>query len=315
MKNIVLSIIFIISSLTISAQTILGIDISHHQGSINWTQVYNDGKVFAFVKATEGFTYDDPRFTTNMTNGNNAGVVMGAYHFARPDNNSAHDEATHFVNVAGSYIGQGFLPPVLDLENPNSNTDLQQLFTSAQLTNWVQTWLTDVENATGVRPIIYTNRNFARYLQSSLNTYDIWIARPGTSPTSDPGNMGAWTTWKFKQYSWNGSVAGISGNVDLDSFNGTVSDFNTMIGTANINNPTVNTLYCYPNPTTRMVYLKNDNNNFISAKVFDINGRLLFTVDVKNQPEIDLKNLEKGIYFIKATNNEGDLFVAKVVKE
>ena len=315
MKKIILSILFIISVIITNAQTILGIDISHHQGTINWSQVYNDGKVFAFVKATEGFTYDDPLFSSNMTNGNNAGVVMGAYHFARPDNNSAHNEATHFVNVAGSYIGQGFLPPVLDLENPNSSTDLQQLFTSAQLTNWVQIWMTEVENATGVRPIIYTNRNFAQYLQSSLNTYDIWIARPGTSPTTDPGDMGYWTTWQFKQYSWYGSVAGISGNVDLDSFNGTINDFNTMIGTANINATTINTLQIYPNPTSSVVFLKNKNNSFVSADIFDFNGRLLFTVDVKNKPEIDLQNLEKGIYFIKATNNENDLFVAKVVRE
>jgi len=315
MKNLILFIIFIIYNITTNAQTLLGIDVSHHQGIINWTQVYNDGKVFAFVKSTEGFTYDDPRFVTNMNNGHNAGVVMGAYHFARPDNNSAHNEATHFVNVAGNYIGQGFLPPVLDLENPNSNTHLTQLFSSAQLTNWVQTWMTDVENATGVRPIIYTNRNLAQYLQSSLNTYDMWIARPGTSPTTDPGNMGYWTTWKIKQYSWDGNVAGISGNVDLDSFHGTVDDFNTMIGTSNINVSTINSIKAYPNPTTGIIYLKNENNNLISADIFDINSRLLFTLNIDNQQKIDLQNLEKGIYYIKVKDDNNKLYVTKIIKE
>jgi GH25 family lysozyme M1 (1,4-beta-N-acetylmuramidase) len=312
-KKIILSILGFYIALITNSQTILGIDISHHQGTINWTQVYNDGKVFAFVKATEGFTYDDPLFVSNMNNGNNAGVVMGAYHFARPDNNTAHDEATHFVNIAGSFIGQGFLPPVLDLENPNSNTDLTQLYTSAQLTNWVQTWMTEVENATGVRPIIYTNRSLAQYLQSSLNVYGMWIARPGTSPTSAPGNMGYWTTWKFKQYSWTGSVAGISGNVDLDSFNGSVTDFNTLIGTASVQNVIMNTLQIYPNPTTGIVYINNI--DYISVDVFDTNGRLIFTQSIKNQQQIDLQNLEEGIYFIKVKDINGKLYVAKVIKE
>ena len=157
---------------------------------------------------------------------------MGAYHFARPDKNrnSAVSEANHFLSVAGSYILTGNLPPVLDLENPDVSINLELLFTRAELTAWVQTWLATVQNATGKAPIIYTTGSLANYLNSSLNGYKLWIANPTTSPTAPPTNIGNWTTWAFKQYSQTGTVSGIDGNVDLDVFNGTQTDFNNLIG-------------------------------------------------------------------------------------
>src|SRR5262245_8479872 len=96
----------------------LGIDVSHYQGTINWTSVAAAGKVFAFEKATESTNYTDPTLATNMTGGKNAGVLMGCYHFARPDTsaNDAVNEANYFVSVAGKYITTGWLHPVLDLE-------------------------------------------------------------------------------------------------------------------------------------------------------------------------------------------------------
>ncbi len=210
----------------LQAQQPQGIDVSHHQGTIDWNLVYQSGKVFAFVKATEGYTYNDPQFVTNMVGGTNAGVLMGAYHFARPDNNSAIDEAHHFLQVAGNYIGQGYLPPVLDLEDPPGE-DLQTLYTSQELTAWVQAWLQVIEDSTGVEPIIYTNGRYTNYLQSSLNHYRLWIAEPDGN-TNPPDNLGHWTTWAFKQYSWNGNVNGISGDVDLNVFNGTMTELNNM---------------------------------------------------------------------------------------
>ncbi len=213
------------------AQEVYGIDVSYHQGDIDWNAVANDGKVFAWVKATEGYTYDDPNFQDNMTNGQAAGVVMGAYHFARPDNNSATDEANHFLSVAGSYIGDGFLPPVLDLEDP-PNVNLQDLYTSSELTAWVQEWIDVVVQNTGVEPIIYTNGNYANYLQSSLSSYGLWIADPDGDPSDPPSSstLGIWSDWKFKQYSWSGTVSGINtSEVDLNVFNGTTEEFEALI--------------------------------------------------------------------------------------
>jgi GH25 family lysozyme M1 (1,4-beta-N-acetylmuramidase) len=306
-----LLLFLILFPLCIQAQTILGIDVSHHQGNINWNLVANDGKVFAFVKATEGFTYNDPNFTTYMNNGTNAGVVMGAYHFARPDNNSASDEADHFVSIAGNYIGDGFLPPVLDLEDPNSNTHLDQIYTSSSLTNWVQTWMNRVESLTGIRPIIYLNSHYANFLQSSLNTYDLWIAKPGTSPTTPPNDIGNWNDWLFKQYSWTGHVNGISGDVDLDSFHGSVSDFNNLItGITTVEKKPVK---IYPNPVKNILYINNLSADPIKQiLLYDINGRLIYTY--KNENQIDLTELNTGLYQVIIYTQSGKSMNYKITK-
>src|SRR3954470_13299282 len=82
----------------------LGIDVSNHNGTINWTSVRSAGKDFAWAKATEGTSFTDAYFNGssghNMDNGMAAGVLMGAYHYARADVNSdANTEAAHFVAV------------------------------------------------------------------------------------------------------------------------------------------------------------------------------------------------------------------------
>src|SRR5437764_1452603 len=83
---------FLVISGALAARDV-GIDVSHFQGTItasNWTSIHSAGKDFAWAKADEGATntFNDAQFTANMTNGNNAGVLMGAYHFARPETNS-----------------------------------------------------------------------------------------------------------------------------------------------------------------------------------------------------------------------------------
>jgi len=313
MKNI-LSLLIFIPILSIQAQNILGIDVSHHQGSINWTQVYNDGKTFAYVKATEGYTYNDPRFTTNMDNGNSAGVVMGAYHFARPDNNTAIHEANHFVSIAGNYIGNGYLPPVLDLEDPDSNTHLDNHYSPAQLTTWVLDWLTEVENQTGVRPIIYTNSHYAGYLQNSVNTYDLWIAKPDGSPTAPPTNLGVWSDWKFKQYSWQGSVNGIAGNVDLNSFHGSIQDFNNMINTgAVVEQNIIGDLKVFPVPTNDWITLKTTS-NINKVKIMDIKGRILKKIHKDNIRKINLSDFTFGIYFLEIQNQKNEVSRVKVIR-
>jgi len=226
---------FVICGLQAGAQTILGIDVSSYQTTINWTQVKNPGdKIFAIAKATEGLTITDAYFVTNETNGAAAGVVMGAYHFAHPETNSATSEANYFLSVASPYIGAGHIPPALDLEDPPTGLALTSAFTSAQLTTWVQTWMTTVQNATGVKPILYTDGSIANYLNASLNTYGLWTADPDGSPTVTPSGtyLGVWGADVIKQYSWTGTVSGISGtgDEDLDVFNGTQAQFNTFIG-------------------------------------------------------------------------------------
>lgn len=230
------AIIFFRSGLC--AQTILGVDVSHYDGAITWTQVKSPGdKVFAFCKATEGTDYIDPTYTTNVTQGTSAGVYIGAYHFAHPELNTAAAEASYFLAEAGSYIGPGYLVPALDLEDPPTGDGEEALETyyandPGTLTTWVVDWCSAVKNATGVAPVIYTDQSIAGFLGSGVTAYGLWVANPDCDPNCQPGT-GVWSTWEFQQYSWTGTVSGIpgsSGEVDLDVFNGDATAFNTLIG-------------------------------------------------------------------------------------
>jgi GH25 family lysozyme M1 (1,4-beta-N-acetylmuramidase) len=200
---------------------VLGIDVSHWQGTINWPSVAAAGKQFAFEKATESTSYVDPTMDTNVSGGKAAGLLMGVYHFARPDTsaNDAVNEATHFVNGGGKYMTAGYLHPVLDLE---AGADLGK----AALSQWVNSFCATVKSLAGVDPLIYCNTNYAaNYVDSSVSAHDLWIANWSTSygdpTTTGSPPTGVWGgTWDFWQHTSSGAVAGIAGRVDLDVYNG-----------------------------------------------------------------------------------------------
>lgn len=224
------ALILLISNNYLKAQRIVGVDVSHHQGTINWTQVSNSGRTFAYVKATEGRTVSDNMFRENMNKGKAAGVVMGAYHFARPVNNSARDEVNSFLRQASPYIGKGFLPPALDVEANASDIGW------TNLCKWIQEWMTLVTERTGVTPIIYINTDHSRHLCSYLNSYKLWIANYNIGMNGTPP-IGVWNDYLIFQHSEKGSVPGISGNADLDIFHSSLNNFNNLIGNTSSSAP------------------------------------------------------------------------------
>ena len=192
-----------------------GIDVSHWQGNIDWQQVKSDGKQFAFIKATESTNFIDNKFYYNINEATKAGIMAGAYHFARPSANDARSEARFFAGVAGQYVGSGYLRPVLDLEKGSE-------LGSARLSAWVNEFMEEFRAITGVEPIIYANANYVRnYLDSSTNRYDLWVAhyyvpQPGIS-----------RPWQFWQYTDRGVVKGIGELVDLNYFSGDTAALNS----------------------------------------------------------------------------------------
>jgi lysozyme len=204
-----------------------GIDISHWQGEIDWTQVRAAGKAFAFMKASEDIDFIDGTYVLNRSRARAAGLVTGAYHFAQPDRSpgDAGAEADHFLATAA--IADGDLPPVLDLERANG-------LTPAELQAWVKAYLERIRVRTGVRGVIYTSPNFwSRNMGGTdwfaTNGYRVvWVAHWTTAPAPRvPASDWAGFGWTFWQYTSSGSVAGITGRVDLDRFDGT--DFSSVL--------------------------------------------------------------------------------------
>jgi lysozyme len=204
-----------------------GIDVSHYQETIDWTKVAAHGLRFAIAKATDGSSFIDPMYATNKAEAMAAGLVFGAYHFARPDDsaNDPIEEADHFVDVA--QLGQGNLLPVLDLERTGG-------LTPEQLIDWMLAWLGEVETRTGVRPMIYTSpHGWESRTNDSTAIVDagytvLWIAHWGVNTPLLPANYWQGYGWTFWQHSDCGSVPGIQGCVDSDWFNGLTFDAVTI---------------------------------------------------------------------------------------
>ena len=316
--SLFLFFITVLFNQSVLGQFVSGIDVSNWQGTIDWDEVKNDGQVYAWSKATEGMTYQDPQFINNITNGLSAGVVMGAYHFARPDNNLATEDAANFLTHASEYIGPGFLPPVLDLENPYSGGQailLTDLFSSSELSIWALEWMNIVENETGVAPVIYINGNYANYLNSSLNAYGLWFAQPDELMTP-PTNIGSWSNWSFKQYSWWGDVSGIVGDVDLNIFNGSITEFNDLIGvtTAQIDSQdSRRKISVYPNPVIDEMNISGDIENIKDISIHGFNGKKqAITNGVSNK--INLSYLRPGVYLLKIRFVNESVFIARFIK-
>jgi len=212
------------------ASMVIGVDVSHFQGPIDWARVSADGVAFAFAKATDGLGTDST-FATNWSGANEAGIFRGAYHFFRPKL-SAIDQAKHFCDIVGS-LGPGDLPPVLDVESIplrfEAGDDWDSLQTADARQKVVMDWLGFVSDALQKTPILYTNRSFWQPkfgAPPTFATYPLWIA----SYAPVPGLPGTWQRWTFWQHTDQGRVAGIKGTVDLDWFNGSASELEQFAG-------------------------------------------------------------------------------------
>lgn len=182
-----------------------GIDVHGAKGAINWPQVRAAGFEFAFLKATEGRTFDDERFAFNRRAAKAAGLAVGGYHFARPDNNTAAAEATHFLRIC--QVQPGELLPVLDWEHPPATAD------------WALQYLRAVETAIGAPPILYTFPDFLRRTGSheALSRYPLWFASYGPNDGNVHGvNPPSQFRLVVHQFTSRGRVPGVGGDVDLN---------------------------------------------------------------------------------------------------
>ncbi len=197
--------------------TFEGIDVSHFQGDVDWTQVKAAGKTFAFAKATQGTEEVDPQFATNWPAMKQAGVVRGAYHFFQPDAD-ATAQAEHFI--ATVQLEAGDLPPVIDVE-------VAEGVSTEGIDADVKTWLEKVAAAYGVQPILYSDLSFIQEnLASGFSDYPLWVADYSSDPPDPPGD---WQKWTFWQNSDTGEVAGIDGDVDLDRYQGTEAEWRGLL--------------------------------------------------------------------------------------
>jgi lysozyme len=204
-----------------------GLDISHYQCDIDWEEVkrMNENGIriqFAFIRATRGFTTVDYKFDDNWEGAKNAGILRGAYHFYF-FNQDPIQQAQFFLKHVS--IKKGDLPPVLDVEFDEKTDD--KLLPKDQILRGIASWLTYVEQQTGVKPIIYTNLDYyKRYINGIFPDYKIWIANynnPRGVKLPDGKD------WSFWQISSKVRCNGISELADFNVFNGSRMDLEKLL--------------------------------------------------------------------------------------
>jgi lysozyme len=190
-----------------------GIDVSEYQGTINWTQVHASGRGFAIARVSDGTGHPDSTFSTNWSGIKAAGMVRGVYQFFR-----ASEDPTAQANLLLSGVGTlapNDLAPVADVEVSDG-------VSGSQLVSNLATWVSVIKNATGREPMIYAAPGFWNGLPNTaqFSSVVLWVA---DWQVNCPDTPTPWSGWSFWQYTDTGSVPGISGNVDLDQFNGTLA--------------------------------------------------------------------------------------------
>lgn len=185
------------------------IDVSSYQGDIDWKRVAASGVKAAYLKASEGIHWNDPKFEANRKAANAAGIHIGAYHFA--DVYDGVLEAKHFLNAVGR-VGPKDLKPVLDFEVNPKNLQPEALQKFALAFNET------VHNRTYVWPMFYSYASFISSIGFSRPIGNgLWIAAYGRNdgvehPVFAPQ---PWKKYIAHQFTSAGKVPGIKGNVDI----------------------------------------------------------------------------------------------------
>ncbi|MDN4611058.1 GH25 family lysozyme [Arthrobacter burdickii] len=238
---------------------IQGMDVSSHQGYVDWATARAQGSVFAYVKATEGTGYVNPFYSDQYGGAAAAGMIRGAYHFAIPTTGSSGaEQATYFVRNGGGWSADGrTLPPLLDIEyNPypslgNSCYNMS----AAQMVAWLRDFSSTVRTLTGRVPMIYTTTDWWATCTGNSGAFadhPLHIAAYGqTSAGLLPNGWSSYAVWQYSSTGpfvgdsnvWRGTAAELSAfavNSQVQSVAGVAGPLVTAAAkqTPDIGNPT-----------------------------------------------------------------------------
>lgn len=189
-----------------------GIDVSKHNGAIDWNAVKNAGIDFAIIRcgyrgSSSGALIVDPMFETNINGARNAGLSVGVYFYSQAVNETeAVEEASMVLDLVSNYSLQ--YPIYIDVEKSNGRGDAISI---DERTAVCQAFLSTISSA-GYSGGVYSNKKWFEGMihTSSLTNYSIWMAQYVDIPSYTATKYNIW------QYSSKGQIPGISGNVDLN---------------------------------------------------------------------------------------------------
>ena len=191
-----------------------GIDVSEHQGEIDWQQVARSGISFAYLRlgyrgATEGQVHTDLRFAENWTAARAAGLDVGVYFFSQAtDEREAIEEADYVLAVLDGERPD--LPVMFDWESVDREGSRSKEAEAQAVTDCAAAFCRRIA-ASGLTAGIYFNRQqgYYTYDLSRLKDFAFWVSDPGERPDF-------YYAFRLWQYSFTGTVPGIDTVVDRD---------------------------------------------------------------------------------------------------
>jgi GH25 family lysozyme M1 (1,4-beta-N-acetylmuramidase) len=204
---------------------VTGIDISHHNGDIDFERVRRAGHSFVFMKATQDVRFLDPRFLDNVAGARGIGMPWGPYHFFDygVDGTGQADHFLDRVELAGGL--DDALPPVIDVECWPPIGSSTHVLAAARLRDFVDR----VFVRTGRLPMVYTSVLMWREVVGNALGFDahhLWAACWGCEAPAIPD--GGWSDWTV----WQTGLTRIPrvGRLDHNMFNGTLTDLDALVG-------------------------------------------------------------------------------------
>ncbi|MEX6505807.1 GH25 family lysozyme [Jiella sp. M17.18] len=208
-----------ISAESANGYPIHGVDVSKYQGDVDWSAARQGGVAFAWLKSTEGGDRVDDLFDANWKRAGAAGVPRGAYHFwyhCRP----GREQAAWFIeNVPKDAVS---LPPAIDIEWTPFSPTCTRRPPRAELIREVGEMSDMLERHYGQRPILYVPIDVHRdRLVGAFPHHEFWLR----AVKDHPDNVYEDRSFRFWQYTEDGSVPGVAGKVDRNAFAGSRSDW------------------------------------------------------------------------------------------
>lgn len=203
-----------------SVYPVKGIDLSSHNGDVDFHRLVADSLDFIMLKASEGTTFQDTKFHSNYVNARKAGIkAIGAYHFFRFDTDGQM-QAMNFLNsLRGKMLD---LPAVIDIEewgNPKHIPDDDIIERLSALLDYL--------HQNGHNVMFYTNKDgYERFIKGRFNDYPLWICS-FSDPPLEKEDAGRWSLWQYSHLGW---TEACDSEVDLNTFNGTREEWIKWLG-------------------------------------------------------------------------------------
>lgn len=186
---------------------IQGLDISHHQGEIDWNLIPKERYQFVYIKATEGGDFKDKKFKRNWEQARKAGFKVGAYHFFTLCK-GGDEQAKNFIATVPALDDS--LAPVIDLEFVGNCLDRPD---KEVFLNELEKYVLAIDGQYAAHPVLYTTYDFFEYylVNSRFANFPLWVRDITGTPNSQ-----IFSDWDIWQYADNARVPGIRGPVDLN---------------------------------------------------------------------------------------------------